>query len=53
MLKVTIVTADAMSCQKKNRETITEKKADYVIGLKQNQPALYKDTEDISTNFIK
>ena len=38
-----IVTADAMSCQKKIVEKIIEKKADYAIGLKQNQPALYKD----------
>ena len=42
-----------MSCQKKIVETITEKKADYVIGLKQNQPALYKDTEDYFNEFYK
>lgn len=41
-----IVTADAISCQKKIIEKIVEKKADYVIGLKQNQPTLYKDAED-------
>ncbi len=41
-----IVTADAMSCQKKTVEKIIEKKADYTIGLKQNQPALYQDAED-------
>ena len=41
-----IVTADAMSCQKKIVEKIIEQKADYTIGLKQNQPALYQDTED-------
>ena len=32
-----IVTADAMSCQKKIVEKITDAKADYTIGLKQNQ----------------
>jgi len=46
-----IVTADAMSCQKKIVEKITEKGADYVIGLKGNQPALYKDTEDYFSAF--
>ena len=35
-----IVTADAMSCQRKIVEKIIEKKADYTIGLKQNQPML-------------
>lgn len=46
-----IVTADAMSCQKKIVEKIIEKKADYTIGLKQNQPVLYKDTEDYFNEF--
>ena len=46
-----IVTADAMSCQKKIVEKIIKKKADYAIGLKQNQPALYKDTEDYFNEF--
>lgn len=46
-----IVTADAMSCQKKIVEKIIEKKADYTIGLKQNQPALYKDAEDYFNEF--
>lgn len=42
-----------MSCHKKIVETITEKKADYVIGLKQNQPVLYKDTEDYFNEYYK
>lgn len=46
-----IVTADAMSCQKKIVEKIIEKKADYTIGLKQNQPALYQDAEDYFNEF--
>ena len=46
-----VVTADAMSCQKKIVEKIVEEKADYVIGLKQNQPALYKDAEDYFSVF--
>ena len=50
-VKGDIVTADAMSCQKKIVEKIIERKADYAIGLKQNQPALYKDTEDYFNEF--
>lgn len=46
-----IITADAMSCQKKITEKIIQKKADYVIGLKQNQPMLYKDAEDYFNEF--
>ena len=46
-----VVTADAMSCQKKIVEKITEKNADYIIGLKQNQHALYRDTEDYFNEF--
>ena len=50
-MKGDIVTADAMSCQKKIVEKIIDRKADYTIGLKQNQPALYKDTEDYFKEF--
>lgn len=46
-----VITADAMSCQKKITEKIIQKKADYVIGLKQNQPMLYKDAEDYFNEF--
>ena len=52
-VKGEIVTADAMSCQKKIVEKIVEKKADYTIGLKQNQPALYQDTEDYFQEFAE
>lgn len=38
-----IVTADAMSCQKDIVRKIREKKADYVIALKENQGTLYRD----------
>ena len=38
-----IVTADAMSCQTKIAAKITEKEADYVIGLKGNQSGLLND----------
>lgn len=48
-----IVTADAMSCQKKIVEKIIKKGADYTIGLKQNQPTLYQDTKDYFDSFKK
>lgn len=38
-----IVTADAMGCQKELVQKISEKNADYVIGLKENQRTLYRD----------
>ena len=41
-----IVTADAMSYQKDITKKITERKADYVLGLKDNQPQLKKDVYD-------
>lgn len=46
-----IITADAMSCQKKITEKITEKKADYVIGLKGNQPTLLEDVQLYMKDF--
>ena len=42
-LEGAIVTADAMSCQTKIVFKIVEKGADYVIGLKGNQSALWED----------
>ena len=50
-VKGEIVTADAMSCQKKIVEKIVE--ADYTIGLKQNQPTLYQDTENYFHEFAE
>lgn len=46
-----IVTADSMSCQKKIVQKITEGNADYCIALKENQPNLFKDTEDYFKEF--
>lgn len=40
-----IITADAMSCQKEIVRTIREKKADYCIALKENQPTLYENVD--------
>lgn len=42
-IKNSIITADAMSCQKEIVKTITDKKADYVIALKGNQPGLLEN----------
>ncbi len=43
-----IVTADAMSCQKKIVKKVQENEADYVIALKENQPSLL---ENVSLYF--
>ncbi len=48
-----IVTADAMSCQREITLKITEKKADYVLSLKENQPTLYQDAELYFRNVPK
>ena len=50
-IKGDIVTADTMSFQKKIVEKVMDKKADYTIGLKQNQPALYQDAKDYFQEF--
>lgn len=46
-----IITADSMSCQKKIVQKITDGSADYCIALKENQPNLFKDTEDYFNEF--
>jgi len=46
-----IITADAMSCQKTIVEKITEKKAEYVINLKGNQRSFYNDVESFFEDF--
>jgi len=42
-IKGCIVTIDAMGTQTEIAEKITEKKADYILALKENQPTLYED----------
>lgn len=39
----TIITADAMHCQKETAEAIIKNKADYVLQLKANQKSFYED----------
>ena len=41
-----IVTTDAMSCQKEIADKIVTQKADYVLALKDNQPQLKQDISD-------
>lgn len=50
-IKGSIITADAMSCQKKIVETICTKHADYVISLKENQLGLLADISLYFTHF--
>ena len=42
-IKGCLVSIDAMGCQKKIASSIIEKKADYVLAVKENQPQLYGD----------
>lgn len=41
-----VVTIDAMGTQKEISKKIRTKKADYVLAVKENQPALYDDIKD-------
>lgn len=45
-VKGSIITIDAMGCQKKIAEDIINKGADYVLSLKENQGNLYNDVKD-------
>lgn len=41
-----VVSIDAIGCQKEVARNIIERRADYVLGLKQNQPALYSAVQE-------
>ena len=43
-LKGTIVTTDALNCQRAICQQIVERGGDYVLALKENQPSLHADT---------
>jgi len=45
-LSGTVVTIDAMGCQKATAEKIAGKKADYILAVKENQPLLLDDIKD-------
>ncbi len=47
LIKGTIITIDAMGCQKKIAIKIIKKEADYVLAIKGNQPNLFKEVVDI------
>lgn len=49
-LRNTIVTADAMNCQKDTVEAVTAQKGDYVLALKGNQPLFH---EEVRSYFDK
>ncbi len=40
-----IITIDAMGCQKKIASVIIDKKADYVLSLKENHPVMHENTK--------
>jgi predicted transposase YbfD/YdcC len=42
-LKGTIVTTDALNCQRTIAEQIVQQQGDYALALKENQPSLYED----------
>jgi predicted transposase YbfD/YdcC len=42
----TVVTIDAMGCQREIARRIVERKADYVLAVKENQPSLLADIQD-------
>lgn len=46
-IKGSIVTVDAMGCQKDIAKKIVEQGANYVLSLKENQPNLYQDVTSI------
>ena len=52
-LNGSIVTIDAMGCQKSIVKSIVEQGGDYVITLKKNQPSLYARVEELFKQAIK
>jgi predicted transposase YbfD/YdcC len=46
-LEGSLVTIDAMGCQKKIAEAILGKGADYLLAVKDNQPSLYEALQDL------
>ncbi len=47
LIKGTVITIDAMGCQKKIAKKIIKKGADYILAIKGNQANLYKEVVDI------
>lgn len=53
VIKGSIITIDAMGTQKDIASKIKEKKADYVLALKENQKYLYNDVKDYFETALK
>jgi predicted transposase YbfD/YdcC len=53
ILKGTVVTIDAMGCQKKIAKQIIDSEADYALALKGNQGDFHRDVEAFLTKLIK
>jgi predicted transposase YbfD/YdcC len=51
-IKKCIITIDAIGCQKNIASDIIQKKADYVLGVKRNQPALHDDFVQYFENYL-
>lgn len=51
-LEDSVVTLDAMGCQREIAEAVVEAKADYVIALKGNQVSLHEDVKDFFEGHI-
>ena len=45
-LSGTVVTIDAMGCQREIAEKIVDKKADYILAVKENQGNLFAEIKD-------
>ena len=52
-LNVSIVTIDALGCQKSIVKSIVEEEGDYVITLKKNHPSLYARVEELFKQAIR
>lgn len=52
-IKEQIITMDAMGCQKEIVRLIREKKGEYVIGLKENQPTMYREMKEYVLDCLK
>lgn len=52
-IKGTIVTIDAMGCQKTIAKKIIERDADYMLAIKDNQPTLFSEVQAVFANVSK
>src|ERR1700733_294515 len=52
-VKKAIVTIDAMGCQKEIAQQIKDQGADYVLALKDNQPKLHAEVQDLFINGLE